>query len=150
VIEHEEYMRRAVNVARGNPRAPFGTILVDIEDQKTIVEGLNRTAMNPILHGEIDAINNYAKESSNRWAHLRLYTTAEPCCMCQSAIIWAGIPEVVFGTSIGKLVEFGWNQFNLKAIDVTESASFARCDVLGGVLADECDRLFEVARTQNG
>ena len=147
MLEHEEYMRRAVEVAHGNPRAPFGTILVDIEDQRTIVEGLNRTALNPILHGEIDAINRYAKESSNRWAHLRLYTTAEPCCMCQSAIIWAGIPEVVFGTSIDTLVELGWNQFGLKATDVTESASFASCRILGGVLAEECDRLFEAAST---
>ena len=66
--------------------------------------------------------------------------------MCQSAIIWAGIPEVVFGTSIAKLVELGWNQFTLNAIDVAESASFARCKIIGGVLTDECDRLFEMAR----
>ena len=28
-----------------------------------------------------------------------------------------------------------------------QSSSFARCNILGGVLADECDRLFEAART---
>ncbi len=149
MLDDEHYMRRAIEVASHNVRAPFGTILVDIEDQTTVAEGLNQTAKNPIVHGEIDAINRYANKSSNRWSRLRLYTTAEPRCMCQSAIIWADIPEVVFGTSIEKLVEFGWNQFNRQAIDVTESALFARCHVVGGVLADECDRLFEAATTYN-
>ena len=139
-------MRRAIRVARGNARAPFGTLLVDIETNEVVVEGLNRSGVNPILHGEIEAINRYAELGTNRWSSLRVYTTAEPCCMCQSAIIWAGIPEVVFGTSIDKLVELGWKQFSLKAIDVAETASFARCRILGGVLAEECDRLFETAR----
>lgn len=145
--DHEHHMRRAIHVARGNTRAPFGTILVDIATDEVIVEGLNRSGVNPILHGEIDAINRYAEQGTNRWSSLRIYTTAEPCCMCQAAIIWAGIPEVVFGTSIDRLVELGWNQFGLKASDVAATASFASCKILGGVLAEECDRLFETART---
>ena len=146
MVDHEGHMRNAIEVARNNPRAPFGTVLVDIECNRTVIQGLNRSAENPILHGEIDAINRYANNGLNRWDHLRLYTTAEPCCMCQSAIIWAGIPEVVFGTSIAKLVELSWNQFTLNAIDVAELASFAQCKIIGGILTDECDRLFEMAR----
>ena len=69
--------------------------------------------------------------------------------MCQSTIVWSGIPQVLFGTSIEKLAEFGWKQINLKAIDVAESGSFDRRHVVGGVLADECDRLFQVAGTYN-
>ena len=146
MVDHESHMRKAIEVARKNRRAPFGTVLIDIQCNRTVMEGLNRSAENPILHGEIDAINRYANNGLNRWADLRLYTTAEPCCMCQSAIIWAGIPEVVFGTSIAKLVELGWKQFTLNAIDVAESASFAQCKIIGGVLSDECVRLFEMAR----
>ncbi len=146
MVDHQSHMRRAIEVARKNRFAPFGAILVDVEGNRTVMEGLNRSAENPILHGEIDAINRYAGSGLNRWGHLRLYTTAEPCCMCQSAIIWAGIPEVVFGTSIAKLVELGWNQFRLSATEVAASAAFARCKIIGGVLADECDRLFEMAR----
>ena len=146
-MDHEAYMQQAIEVARGNPRAPFGTILVDVEENRRVGAGLNRSASNPILHGEIDAINQYAQQHAKRWSHLRLYTTAEPCCMCQSAIIWSGIPEVVFGTSVEKLVELGWNQIDLKAVDVAEAALFGRCTVLGGVMADACDRLFELARS---
>ena len=139
-------MEQAIEVGRGNQRHPFGTVLVDIEENRAIVTGLNRSTVNPILHGEIDAINRYAEQNANRWSHLRLYTTAEPCCMCQSAILWARIPEVVFGTSIERLLELGWNQIVLKAADVVEAALFGQCTIVGGVLSDECDRLFEMAR----
>ncbi len=98
------------------------------------------------MHGEMDAIVRYADLGANRWGNLRLYTTAEPCCMCQAAIIWAGIPEVVYGTSVEKLVELGWNQFDLRATTVIDSASFAKCKIVGGILAEECDRLFKIER----
>lgn len=147
MLEHEEYMRRAVEVARGNPRAPFGTILVDVEENRQVAAGINRSTENPILHGEIDATNQYAQLNANRWSHLRLYTTAEPCSMCQLAVIWSRISEVVFGTSIETLVELCWNQIDLKAVDVAEAASFGQCTIVGGVLVDVCDRLFEMARS---
>ena len=66
-MEHEAYMQQAIEVARGNPRAPFGTILVDIEENRRVGDGLNRSALNPILHGEIDAINQYAQQDAKRW-----------------------------------------------------------------------------------
>lgn len=31
------------------------------------------------------------------------YTTAEPCPMCQAAILWSGIGTVVLGSSIRSL-----------------------------------------------
>lgn len=145
MIEHEKYMRLALNVALGNQQAPFGTVLVDVEDPDAIVEGLNRSSEDPVLHGEIDAIQRYAQQGRGRWDRLRLYTTAEPCCMCQAAIIWAGIPEVIFGTSIETLIDLGWNQFDLKASDIVASARFANCAITAGVLAEQCDQLFAAA-----
>ena len=53
---HERHMRRAVEVARGNPDAPFGTVIVDQQTGEILAEGLNDAHENPILHGEIDAI----------------------------------------------------------------------------------------------
>ncbi len=143
---HEALMRKAVEVAGRNPSAPFASILFDTEEDRVVIEGINRSSQNPILHGEIDALMRYAENGLDRWSRLRLYTTAEPCCMCQAAIIWAGIPEVIFGTSIERLASSGWNQFQLKATEVAETAPFAQCKIVGGVLEDVCDRLFEAAR----
>ena len=144
--DHEHFMRLAIEVARQNRKAPFGTIIVDRDSERVVAQGINQTRLNPLLHGEMDAIDNYAETKLNRWQSLRLYTTAEPCCMCQSAILWAGIPEVIFGTSIARLTQFGWRQFELTAEQVVTHAKFAACQITGGVLAEECDGLFRAVK----
>ena len=143
---HEPYMRRAIEIARGNPEAPFGALLVDRQTGQVVAEGLNRWQENPTWHGEIDAINRCAAESPGvTWSGLRLYTTAEPCCMCEGAILWAGIPEVVFGTSIHTLKRLGWKQIEIRAEEVARRTPFARCTLIGGVLERDCDALFLAA-----
>jgi len=144
---HEEYTRRADRNARRNLNAPFGVLLVDGPTGQIVAEGVNRWQENPTWHGEIDAINRCAAEKPDiTWSRLRLYTTAEPCCMCQGAILWAGIPEVVFGTSIRTLARLGWNQIDIPAEEVARRTPFAACSLLGGVLEAECDALFQAAR----
>lgn len=144
---HEEYMLRAIEMARQSPTAPFGALLVDALTGEIVAEGVNRWRENPTWHGEIDAINRCAAKNPDiTWSRLRLYTTAEPCCMCQGAILWAGIPEVVFGTSIRTLARIGWNQIHIPAEEVARRTPFAGCSLLGGVLEAECDALFEAAR----
>lgn len=139
-------MRRAIEMAHRQPRAPFGAVLVDIETEEVVAEGWNQVQINPVLHGEMEAIHRYAARKIDGWTRLRLYTTAEPCCMCQAAIIWAGIPEVIFGTTIKTLRNSGWKQFDLTAQSVVDHAPFAGCRIHGGVLANECDLLFLNAR----
>ena len=143
---HDHFMRHAIQVARQNPRAPFGSVLVDVKTGEIVEEGVNRSAENPVWHGEIDVINRFAADSREiDWARLRLYTTAEPCCMCQGAIVWTGIPEVVYGTSIATLQRLGWRQIDISAGEVARRASFSACKLIGGVLEDECDELFRSA-----
>jgi tRNA(adenine34) deaminase len=143
---HEQFMQLAINVAERNPAAPFGAVLVDRRRDVVVAEGLNQVSANPIVHGEIDAINGYAASGGGNWHELRLYSTAEPCCMCQAAIMWAGIPEVVFGTSIDTLTELGWRQFDLRAVEVEKSTMFAKCHIVGEILTERCDQLFREAR----
>ena len=142
---HERFMRRAIGLATGNPSAPFAAVLVDIGTEKTVAEGINRYPENPTLHGEMDAINRAAAEHDVNWTGMRLYTTAEPCCMCQGAVLWAGIREVVFGTSIRTLKQLGWKQIDIPAEEVTRRMAFAQCQLIGGVLEAECDQLFRRA-----
>jgi len=143
---HEPYMRRAIEIARRSPAAPFGALLVDRRSGRVVSEGVNRWQENPTWHGEIDAINRCAAENARVvWSDLRLYTTAEPCCMCQGAILWAGIPEVVFGTSIRTLQRLGWKQIDVPAEEVARRTPFRRCTLTGGVLEHDCDALFQAA-----
>jgi tRNA(adenine34) deaminase len=79
------------------------------------------------------------------WSRLCLYTTAEPCCMCQGAILWAGIRRVVFGTSIETLRKLGWRQIEIPAAEVVRRTPLAQCELIGAVLERECDDLFRAA-----
>ena len=114
-------------------------------NRKVVGRGVNNSRSNPVMHGEIVAIGDYANKAGEvdvPWPPLRLYTTAEPCCMCQAAILWSGIREVYFGTSISRLSELGWRQIPIGAAEIAERTTFINCRVTGGVLALECDELF--------
>ena len=141
-------MRRALEIARGNPDAPFGCVIADAETGETLAEGLNDAQKSPVLHGETDAIIRLARERPDvEWGRTFLYTTAEPCPMCSGAIVWSGIPRVVFGTSIGTLKSLGLPQIDLPCEEVSRRSSFGGFEAIGGVLEAECDDLFvEMAR----
>jgi tRNA(Arg) A34 adenosine deaminase TadA len=139
-------MRRAIEIARCNPDAPFGTVIAHGDTGEVLAEGLNDAEKNPILHGEIDAIMNLAGTDLDvDWTRLVLYTTGEPCPMCSGAILWCGIPYVVFGTSIATLERLDLPQISLSCGEIARraSSSFAHPEVTGGVLERECDALSE-------
>lgn len=144
----QEYMQMAVAVAKHNPKYPFGAVIVDNTTGKVIAQGLNdtKTTHNPIRHGEMVAILNCVKNHPNvNWKNTTLYTTAEPCSMCQSAIVWAGIGRVVFGTSIDNLQHFGWNQIDIASETINNRSSFYKGTITGDVLDTATDPLFKKA-----
>lgn len=133
-------------MAQEAPKHPFGAVIVRRETGDIVARGVNAASMNPTLHGEIDAINRCAASQPGiAWSELDLYTTAEPCPMCQSAIEWAGFGSVYYGTSIPTLVCLGWNQIDIRAEEVSRRTPFRKTKVFGGILAAECDALFVVA-----
>jgi tRNA(Arg) A34 adenosine deaminase TadA len=66
--------------------------------------------------------------------------------MCMSAIVWAGIGGVVYGSSISTLVQAGIAQIMIDASAVRAAASFYRGQIMGGVLRAETDALFHNRR----
>ena len=145
--EDESYMRRAIRLAGNNPKYPFAAVLVD-EEKRVVGEGWNRSVHNPTWHGEMDAINKCAAAHPKiDWTRLTLYTTAEPCAMCQGAVAWAGIKRVVFGSSIPFLKSLDWWAIDIRAEELARLSRFRECTVVGGVLEEECNKLFRTALT---
>ena len=145
-LDHERYMRRAIALAANVPNLPFGAVIVSRDSGTIVAEGWNKTSINPTWHGEIDAINQLAlSDPGFDGSGLVLYTTAEPCPMCQGAILWSGIVTVVFGTSIRFLQKNGWHQIDILAEEVVQRSPSWRCKVIGGVLEQECNALFLAA-----
>lgn len=143
VSVHEQAMRLAIAEARGNSAFPFGAVILRASDRQVMATGVNRGAANPTFHGEIVAINDYVARQGNRgWDEAILYTTGEPCPMCMSAMVWAAMGGVVWGTSIERLRQFGINQIMIPATTVIAASPFYHGQVLGDVLQAETDALF--------
>lgn len=139
----DDYMRQLIKLAHQRPHAPFAAMIVDNQSGKILCEGLNDSKASPIYHGEMVAINRCAEQHPNmQWQQTTLYTTAEPCPMCASAIVWAGIPVIKFGTSIPTLQRLKWGQIAIRTQEVIDKAPFYRGKASGGILAKETDKLF--------
>jgi tRNA(Arg) A34 adenosine deaminase TadA len=144
ILRHEHYMRRAIELGKKVLDLPFGAVIVDRQSGEIVVEGWNRSRENPLWHGEIDAINQLALARPGfDGTQLLLYSTAEPCPMCQSAILWAGVGTVIFGTSIRFLQNRGWWQIDIEAEEIVRRTSFRQCTLVGGILEQECNALFQ-------
>lgn len=143
----ETHMRSAIRLAGNNPKYPFAAVLVD-QEGVVVAEGWNRSVHNPTWHGEMDAINKCAVSHPKiDWSRLTLYTTAEPCAMCQGAVAWSGIRRVVYGSSIPFLKSLNWWAIDIRAAELARLATFRECAVVGGMLEEECNKLFRHALT---
>jgi tRNA(adenine34) deaminase len=144
--EHELHMRRAIELAANVPEFPFGALIVDRASGRVVSEVWNKCSINPTFHGEIDAIDQLVLTNPGiETNQLVLYTTAEPCPMCQGAILWTGIESVVYGTFFRSLQKMGWRQIDIFAEEVVRRSPTWRCTITGGVLEQEYDALFELA-----
>lgn len=141
--DHEQHMRQAVALALTAPAALFRSVIVDRHTGEVLSEGANDAATDhPLVHGETDAIDRcFRSHPGLDWERLALYTTAEPCVMCQAAIGWAGISLVVYGTSTPTLRRMGYEVPDIRAAEIAERG-IRGCAVIGGILETECDALF--------
>jgi cytosine deaminase len=76
---------------------PIGSVLV--HNGEIIGRGHNRRIQSgsPVLHGEMDALENAGRQPASVYRNCTLYTTLSPCPMCSGAILLYGIPLVVVG-----------------------------------------------------
>jgi tRNA(Arg) A34 adenosine deaminase TadA len=164
----EQWMRVAVkalhDLVSPCPFSAFGAAIVNHTSSShgdLVCIGANTIADdgNPTLHGEIAAINNCTavlrdpngpyklspEETSEAWKQLSLYTTAEACPMCASAIRWAGFKEYIYATSTETLIEAGWPQMSINSRELFRRSGMLEpsTDIITDVLHGETDALFD-------
>ena len=143
IKRHESAMQAAIAMGAQNASYPFGAVITDANSGEILAKGVNQTFRNPVLHGEMVCINNYIDQRGNKnWGERILYTTGEPCPMCMSALVWAGIGGVVFGSSAETIKQSGIDIFVFSANDINKGNSFSQTELLGGILEPECNALF--------
>lgn len=98
-----EFLLKAIEQARKtmneNIGGPFGAVIIDKNGDILSVSSNSVLRDNdPTAHAEINAIREACKKINYYdLSDCILYTTAYPCPMCLSAIIWANIKKVYFG-----------------------------------------------------
>lgn len=68
-------------------------------DGEIVGRGRNRRVQkgSPILHAEMDALEDAGRLPSFDYRRSTIYTTLSPCIMCTGAVLLYGIPRVVIG-----------------------------------------------------
>jgi len=96
----DPYLQAAIGEARAGLAEggiPIGSVLVCRGE--ILGRGRNRRVQrgSPVLHGEMDALENAGCLDAAVYRESVLYTTLSPCPMCCGAILLYGIPKVVVG-----------------------------------------------------
>lgn len=96
----DSFMQAAIEEARkglAEGGIPIGSVLV--HNGQIIGRGHNKRVQtgSPVLHGEMDALENAGRQPASVYQESVIYTTLSPCSMCTGAILLYGIPRVVIG-----------------------------------------------------
>ena len=96
----DRFMQAAIEEAQqglAEGGIPIGSVLV--HNGVNLGRGHNRRIQkgSPILHGEMDALENAGRHPAKVYRESVLYTTLSPCARCSGAILLYGIPTVTVG-----------------------------------------------------
>lgn len=106
--------KEALKGIRKNYGGPFGAVI--IRKGKIIAKSHNTVLKtnNPICHAEMNAITQASKKMKRfDLSACEIYSTTEPCPMCFSAIHWARIKKIVYGTTISDVKKLGFNELSI-------------------------------------
>ncbi len=136
VDEEIGYLQAAIDEAKKGLAAggiPIGSVLV--LDGRIVGRGHNQRVQrgSPILHAEMDCLENAGRLSPAEYRRSTLYSTLSPCDMCSGTVLLYGIPRVVIGenrTFMGPEEYLQSRGVSLRVVDspecVTMMADFAR------------------------
>ena len=120
-----------------NGDAPYGAVIV--QHGKVVATGFNtvQTSHDLTAHAEINALRAAVEETGSlNLEDCILYSNAEPCPMCMSAILWARIPQLVFGADFDSLAEY--TPVMRPTAREMAAASGRDIRITSGILADLC------------
>ena len=136
-MSDEQSMKQALQEAHkafSEGEVPIGAVIVC--RGQVIARGYNLTERlhDVTAHAEMQAITAATEYLGGKYlTDCTLYVTVEPCIMCAGALGWSQIPRVVYGAADEKR---GFRRFAPQALH-------PRCEVVSGVLEDECATLMK-------
>ena len=107
-------LREASRGMKAGQGGPFGACIV--RNGAIVAVAHNRVLVtgDPTQHAEVVAIGRAARLlGTHVLKGCTIYSTTEPCPMCFSAIHWAQIDRIVFGTGIADVKRLGFNELSI-------------------------------------
>ena len=140
-MDHQEYMRRALELARQAGEqgdVPVGCVIV--RDGVIIGEGRNRREEHgdATAHAEMEAIRQACERTGSWRLHgCTMYVTLEPCPMCAGGIINSRVDEVRYGAREDKMGCCG------SVLNLFEERFNHKPRLYRGPLEEECEGILQ-------
>ncbi len=140
-------MRLAIEQARVGDRTPgageVGCVIV--RDGRVAASGHNEAegSFDPTAHAEIVTLRRLgAQQRSLDFSGCTVYCTLQCCGMCTMACLWAKVSRIVYGASRDDVHSMYFEERHFNAADFIRDAFKQDIEVVGGVLAGECAKLY--------
>jgi tRNA(adenine34) deaminase len=119
----------------------FGAVILKDGIIISSAHDMEVTKSDPTSHAEMNVIRFAAEKIGKDLKDCILVSTHEPCPMCSSAIVWAGISGIAYGYSIKEAIAQGRKRIDLSCMEIFERAG-VRLDVYENILHEECSILY--------
>ena len=126
----KKFMQYAIDKAYEGVKSgqtPFGACIVKNGEVVSCEHNIVWSSTDITAHAEITAIRAACKKlKSIDLSGCTIYSTCEPCPMCFSAIHWAKIKKIIYGTEIKDAQKAGFNEL---AISNEKMKDFGKSNV---------------------
>jgi guanine deaminase len=144
-----DWMRLAIETTRSGlakGQTPFGAVITRDNDLVVAAHNVVWETTDITAHAEVNALRLACKTLGIvDLKGCTIYSTTEPCPMCFSAIHWANMDRIVYGTSIADAAEAGFNELPISNFDMRRLGK-SRVEVMPDFLRDEAKELFRIFR----
>jgi len=134
-------MQSAEQGIKRSEGGPFGAAIVRGERLIAIAHNTVLKNQDATCHAEINAICMASKKLKRfDLSDCVIYSTTEPCPMCFSAIHWARIKKVIFGTSFEDVAKRGFNELYISSRKMKREGK-SPVSIKAGFMKKECRAL---------
>ncbi len=136
-----EALREAERGIRSRDGGPFGACIVKRGQVVAVAHNLVLKTHNPTQHAEVVAIGLASRRlGTHLLERCDIYSTTEPCPMCFSAIHWARMRRVYFGTSVPDVKRLGFNELTISNRTLKRLGK-SPLEIHAGLSREECMQL---------
>ncbi|MDH5546544.1 MAG: nucleoside deaminase [Gammaproteobacteria bacterium] len=122
---------------------PFGACIVKDGNILAVAHNTVLADNDPTCHAEVNAIRMAAKKLGDYdLSGCAIYSTTEPCPMCFSAIHWARIDTIVYGTTIQDVQNLGFNELSVSNHEM-KTRGGSSVEIHADFMRDECLELLQ-------